>query len=175
MSSRLSKMRVAVILGSLICVALASSGDKSQEFQDCVSTCETYSCPDVVLPVSLRMTAWICTDDCKYNCMHLITDRDASIGVPMQQYYGKWPFWRLLGMQEPASVAFSLMNLLAHFRGFLMLTKEIPEGHPMAGYYITSTIISCAAWVFSAVFHTRGASFLPGGFFHGPHFSSKRR
>jgi hypothetical protein len=35
-------------------------------------------------------------------------------GQPVQKYFGKWPFRRLLGMQEPAAVLFSLANLAAH-------------------------------------------------------------
>lgn len=103
------------------------------------------------------MTRWTCTDDCKYACMHQITDRDIARGVQVQQYYGKWPFWRLLGMQEPASVAFSLLNLAAHVTGGREIVSRIPDGHPMKNFYFTSVAISCAAWIFSAVFHTRGA------------------
>jgi len=42
--------------------------------------------------------------------MHSIMDKVFEKGEPVQQYYGKWPFWRLLGMQEPASLLFSTLN-----------------------------------------------------------------
>ncbi|PAV23399.1 Per1 [Pyrrhoderma noxium] len=52
---------------------------------------------------------------------------------PVLQYYGKWPFWRFMGMQEPSSVVFSMGNL------FMLLWS----------------VVSMNAWVWSAVFHTR--------------------
>jgi hypothetical protein len=88
--------------------------------------------------------------------MHKITDRDIERGDKVQQYYGKWPFRRLAGMQEPASVAFSLMNLLFHVQGFLEVRKRIARSHPMKPYYITWSLISINAWLWSSVFHTRG-------------------
>eukprot|EP00967_Tisochrysis_lutea_P110172 scaffold172089_cov17-Tisochrysis_lutea.AAC.1 len=42
-------------------------------------------------------------------------------GKPPSKYYGKWPFQRLLGMQEAASVLFSLANLCAHVYGLSYL------------------------------------------------------
>ena len=88
--------------------------------------------------------------------MHTITDHAVEGGVPIQQYYGKWPFWRYAGMQEPASVIFSLANLLLHIWGLGEVRKDIPEEHPMKRYYIRWAYISCNAWIWSAVFHTRG-------------------
>ena len=77
-------------------------------------------------------------------------------GRRIQQYHGKWPFWRLAGMQEPASVAFSLLNLWAHAQGASKIRKKVPESHPMRSYYIVWSIISINAWIWSSIFHTRG-------------------
>lgn len=49
----------------------------------------------------------------------------AAVGVPTPQFFGKWPFLRLLGMQEPASVLFSLLNFFAHFWGILSLWRNV--------------------------------------------------
>ncbi|CAA7260892.1 unnamed protein product [Cyclocybe aegerita] len=105
--------------------------------------------------MSLKLTRWSCADDCKYICMHEITDRDIGHGKSVQQYYGKWPFWRFAGMQEPASVAFSLLNLWAHARGAAKLRERVPTSHPMRPYYLTWSIVSINAWIWSSVFHTR--------------------
>jgi hypothetical protein len=43
------------------------------------------------------------------------------------QYYGKWPFIRFLGMQEPAAVLFSIGNLVMHFQAFLNIRKRLVE------------------------------------------------
>jgi post-GPI attachment to proteins factor 3 len=149
-----------LILAALFLSAQASSGDKSREFQTCVHDCDLFKCQlnskPSSLPLALRITRWTCVDDCKYHCMHQITDRDLDIGIAVQQYYGKWPFRRLVGMQEPASVAFSLLNLWAHLQGAQKVLKRIPHGHPMKNIYFTWSFVSCIAWIWSAVFHTRG-------------------
>src|ERR1700753_2957886 len=100
--------------------ALASSGDRAFDFRACLDVCKTNECksPDAVeLPLSLRLTRWTCEDTCKYECMQTITDKAIANGVDVQQYYGKWPFWRFAGMQEPASVLFSLLTLYGHVQG----------------------------------------------------------
>jgi len=73
----------------------------------------------------------------------------------VEQFYGKWPFWRLAGMQEPASVAFSFANLLMHVLGADWLRRGVHPAHPMRPFYLTWSYVSINAWVWSAVFHTR--------------------
>lgn len=142
----------------LTALALASSGDKRTEYTGCVSTCQVERCnpqTSLVLLLSLRMTRWTCTDDCKYLCMHELTDRDVAWGHDIHQYYGKWPFWRFSGMQEPASVAFSMLNLWAHAAGGMKIWKNVPASHVMRPYYLIWCFASINAWVWSSVFHTR--------------------
>ncbi|GLB40149.1 putative per1-like protein [Lyophyllum shimeji] len=62
-------------------------------------------------------------------------------------------------MQEPASVAFSLLNLWAHAQGALKVRKRIPKTHPMRSYYLIWSLASINAWIWSAVFHTRDLPF----------------
>ena len=143
-------------LGVLTSSVYASSGDRSFEFVDSVNLCKTQQCSTKILALPLRVTRWTCTDDCKYQCMHQITDRDLQRGKPVQQYYGKWPFWRLAGMQEPASVAFSFLNLWAHARGASKIRRRVSEHHPMKSYYLVWSMVSINAWIWSSVFHTRG-------------------
>jgi post-GPI attachment to proteins factor 3 len=149
-----------LVLTALVISAQASSGDRSREFQMCINGCDVLNCQpgsqSSPLPLSLRLTRWTCVDDCKYHCMHQITERDIDNGAPVQQYYGKWPFRRFAGMQEPASVAFSLLNLWAHFQGSQKVLKRVPDSHPMKNIYFTWSFVSSIAWVWSAVFHTRG-------------------
>ncbi|KAH9948137.1 Per1-like protein [Amylocystis lapponica] len=148
---------VAVLI-PIISTTLASSGDRAEAYRSCVLACQSHNCPDSTAfsqPLALRLTRWTCTDDCKYHCMHHITDHAMQSAQPVQQYHGKWPFWRLAGMQEPASVAFSLLNLLAHARGLRRLRARVPDTHPMKNYYVCSALVSMNAWVWSSVFHTR--------------------
>jgi len=87
--------------------------------------------------------------------MHLITDKAVANGAKVQQYFGKWPFIRLAGMQEPASVLFSLLNLLAHARGAILVQEKVPAGHPMKNLYLGWALVGINAWIWSSVFHTR--------------------
>lgn len=47
------------------------------------------------------------------------------------QFHGKWPFIRLFGIQEPASVFFSFLNLFAHWRMIRKFRREVRKDSPM--------------------------------------------
>jgi post-GPI attachment to proteins factor 3 len=74
---------------------------------------------------------------------------------PIVQYHGKWPFHRVLGMQEPFSVLFSLFNYLAHRHGLSRLRATIPSTYPLRPYYEYLGYFGLTSWVFSMLFHTR--------------------
>lgn len=147
---------------ALVCHSYASSGDRAQVYKDCVASCGARICGASYpsLPLALRLTRWTCNDDCKYQCMHAITDAAVASGDRIDQYHGKWPFWRFAGMQEPASVAFSLVNMYFHVRGALEVQRRVTDGHPMKRYYLLFAAVSVNAWIWSSVFHTRGPPFL---------------
>ena len=73
----------------------------------------------------------------------------------MVQYHGKWPFYRFLGMQEPFSVLFSFMNLVAHQDGLARVRQHISPDYPLRPYYLAFGYFGLASWIFSMVFHTR--------------------
>ncbi|KAL8998076.1 MAG: hypothetical protein Q9169_002769, partial [Polycauliona sp. 2 TL-2023] len=81
--------------------------------------------------------------------------RDPPMLSPIVQYHGKWPFHRILGVQEPCSVLFSLLNLLAHRRGISQIKAQIPADYPLRKYYILFGHVGMASWCFSMIFHTR--------------------
>ena len=161
MTRCISSRLLFLILIYFVIVCNASAGDRSQPFQDCLQLCESQRCQperNHQLAFFLQLTRWTCLDDCKYTCTHLITDIDEADGKSVLQYYGKWPFWRLWGMQEPASVFFSLGNLWVHVRGYAAVKRLLPTNHPMRGYLIYWSWVSMNAWLWSSVFHTRGKS-----------------
>lgn len=156
-------MRLALLPIALLFAvkAYASSGDRADDYQYCLAKETESRCSKRQhFPLTVRLTRWTCEDDVKYRCMHHIVDKAIDQGEPVQQYYGKWPFWRLWGIQEPASVLFSVLNLWAHWRGGKGLRRRISKEHPMRPYYIGFTVISLNMWVWSAVFHTRGLSLI---------------
>lgn len=136
---------------------LASAGDRAQFYQECVPACQGFfEDPLCETPLLFRLAGWTCTDECKYHCMRFITDNAVKENEPILQYYGKWPFVRYAGMQEPASVAFSVLNFLAHLYGARVVSRRVPQDHPMRTYYLAWSYISMNAWFWSSVFHTRG-------------------
>ncbi len=105
-----------------------------------------------------RLLLWTCPGECDYTCQHIITERRLASDPPLsvEQFHGKWPFQRLLGMQEPASVLFSVGNFLAHYDGLYNKVRErIPASYPMRPFYEMFAYVGMAAWVFSSIFHTR--------------------
>ncbi|CCA74371.1 related to PER1 protein, involved in manganese homeostasis [Serendipita indica DSM 11827] len=134
----------------------ASSGDQNTRFQYCLQSQKSQRCtPDFQLPLSLRLTRWTCEEDCKYRCSHIVTDIAIREGRQIEQYYGKWAFWRYMGIQEPLSVLFSVLNLWAHLRGSNKLRRGIARNHPMRPYYNWFTVVNVNLWFWSCVYHTR--------------------
>ena len=83
------------------------------------------------------------------------------------KYFGKWPFKRVLGIQELLSVIFSLANLAAHAHNIHRLhTAHLTNQHqpsfgssqdpgPLWGLWYIYALGSINAWWWSAVFHSR--------------------
>ena len=63
------------------------------------------------------------------------------------QFFGKWPFIRIFGMQEPAAAIFSMMNLFAHVHLLRRFHKKIPSDAPMRNVWIIYGFVSINAWV----------------------------
>ncbi|CAI4216816.1 unnamed protein product [Parascedosporium putredinis] len=122
---------LALLVLFLATGAEASTGDKLPAFRECVRRCVEDRCaPDsrrpIHIPAYRRLLLWDCPAECDYACQHVITGQRLATDQRVVQFYGKWPFIRALGMQEP-------LSLFAY-----------------AGI---------AAWIFSAVFHTRDFRF----------------
>ncbi|KAJ1992398.1 hypothetical protein H4R33_001017 [Dimargaris cristalligena] len=148
-------------LGALMIVAPlvgGSSGDRSPQFRVCVTTCENLVCQDPEqsqLPLSLRLFFWTCPQNCCYECMQTITEAARENHLPIHQYYGKWPFYRLAGIQEPASVLFSILNGYAHYRHWDRVRSEVKSDYFMKPWYLAYIAVNVNTWVWSTVFHTR--------------------
>ncbi|KAJ2061538.1 hypothetical protein GGI17_003016 [Coemansia sp. S146] len=142
------------ILLLLVLGAVASSGDRQPAFKACVQTCISKDCaPDAPpLPIILRALWWTCESNCDYKCQRQITAQGQGV---VHQYHGKWPFVRILGVQEPASVILSLLNGAMHVRSWKLVRRGIPVRHPMRQWLSVFVIIGTWSWLCSAIFHTR--------------------
>lgn len=76
-----------------ISLATGSSGDRSKQFQTCLklclSTCNNGNSYPAKLPLYLVVFGWNCADECKYTCMHQVTQRSLARGRDIEQFYGK--------------------------------------------------------------------------------------
>ncbi|XP_043216525.1 post-GPI attachment to proteins factor 3-like isoform X2 [Amphibalanus amphitrite] len=66
-----------------------------------------------------------------------------------------WPFVRCLGMQEPASAIFSLMNLMCHVVMLRHFRTLVPQHAPLYWLWITYALVCMNGWFWSFVFHTK--------------------
>ncbi|TVY85100.1 Protein PER1-like protein [Lachnellula suecica] len=141
----------------------ASYGDQLPQFQECVEVCQHENCASgqaaTSIPLLHRLLLWDCPAECDYACQHIITDRRVAADDSIVQFHGKWPFYRFLGMQEPFSVFFSLLNFLAHQNGLSKITSNIPASYPLRKYYVLLAYFGMASWTFSMIFHTRDFKF----------------
>ncbi|KAI3343131.1 Per1-like-domain-containing protein [Ustulina deusta] len=166
-----------LLVGLIACLLLqtaeASLGDRLPEFRECVEVrdalarplpsarrvCRRENCDPnnnpTPIPLYHRLLLWTCAQECDYTCQHITTARRLEAGQPITQFHGKWPFVRVLGVQEPFSVVFSLGNLLAHQTGLARLRERVPPSYPMRRYYEVFAYFGMASWFFSSVFHTR--------------------
>jgi len=130
----------------------ASPGDRSPEFQRRVASCRE-DCPP--LDFELWLTSWDCLSNCKYLVMREITEERIAGGKEVLQYHGKWPFVRILGMQEPASVLFSLANLVAHVVCLKRFLGGTSPNTRLRFMWVVYSLVALNTWLWSAVYHTR--------------------
>lgn len=161
---RVVRVATAVFI-SIFGATFASRGDQQEEYQACLRQCissENCALNRYTTNQSLlnRLLLWDCHSECRYRCMWETESKNRSIGqLPVYQYYGKWPFKRILGTQELASVLFSLGNLLAHYYGYCHIYKGATRLSPKR-WFLHEVIganfyISTNAWFWSIIFHIR--------------------
>lgn len=90
--------------------------------------------------------------------MHQMTELYKQNGHPTLQYYGKWPFTRFMGLQEPASVLFSILNGMNHYKGWKAMRRLPSASEPLKTYYTACGLLGINVWIWSAAFHSRDFS-----------------
>lgn len=164
----MSSQRGFFIFSSLLiilAIALASSGDEQEVYWDCLEGCLKDRAHHLKQGQSLWMSVlgWDGPSHCRYECMWQVESINRAMGIAPQQYDGKWPFVRIWGLQEPASVFFSLLNLLAHIYGyrriFLHGLGKLRRRWFMSRQILLFYLTSLLAWTASAIFHSRDNRF----------------
>ncbi|XP_033106200.1 post-GPI attachment to proteins factor 3-like isoform X2 [Anneissia japonica] len=140
-----------------------SHGDRHPVYQRCLQSCFYANCStktdlqefDAGRPWYLRALLWDCEDECGYECMWNTVEYYHSIPLPCPQFHGKWPFLRIFGIQEVASVVFSICHGALHLYFWLKFRSKVPSEAPMYIVWQAYSLICINAWVWSTVFHTR--------------------
>ncbi|KAL6441036.1 hypothetical protein ACFW04_003419 [Cataglyphis niger] len=143
---------------------VGSTGDKSQIYKQCVALCLTRNCKNETIfkeqpSLSLILLHWSCKEDCSYICTWKTVDSFVSHGLKIPQFHGKWPFIRLFGCQEPASVLFSMLNFYAHWVMYRKFRRKVNGTNPMFYAWQYFSIICLNGWFWSTVFHSRDRPF----------------
>ncbi|BBN16992.1 post-GPI attachment to proteins factor 3 [Marchantia polymorpha subsp. ruderalis] len=184
---------VLVLLSSfLVSCCVASQGDRQSTYRLCTESCEKSGCIDQVCfsnckhpvngvnkdgmseephtpPLLAAFEEWDCKSECRYQCMMDTESKRAAIGEAPLKYHGKWAFTRMLNLQEPASVFFSVLNLLVHLQGvvsfYFLVHYKLPQRalqlggkspyYEFWGIWIIYGLLSINSWLWSAVFHSR--------------------
>lgn len=152
----------------LASVVLASPGDRLKRFKRCVRECNGVNCHSsgtsewefVPFNTNLEYLYWNCNQDCDYQCQRIITAERKQNHRKLVQFHGKWAFTRIFGIQELVSTIFSIGNLVPHVAGGLKVWKELKNSNTyelkcQLSVILTSSIITCFAWLFSTIFHIR--------------------
>jgi hypothetical protein len=171
---------VHVCMCVCVVVVCGSAGDADYSFRHCVRHCLDH---DNSLPHSLTHSTsdsssssssgsnsgtdhspyydiylrdilqWDRVSECEYSCMRSISENRIENNLPVLKYFGHWPYYRVLGLQEPASALFSLLNALPHVYHISYNRHHISE---ILRYWIVSYgIMATIAWICSTIFHSR--------------------
>lgn len=147
----------------------SSFGDQDINFAFCVRNCY-HECrinpkyEHILSKSSIRgisLVTWDSFDLCNHHCMLLVTKSRIENNLPAFKYFGHWPFIRWFGLEEPASVLFSVLNLFPHLIKFLtsiyyLLTgKYKTNNHFMSIWIDIYAIVSINAWIASAIYHSK--------------------
>ncbi|KAK6459853.1 Per1-like protein, partial [Scheffersomyces coipomensis] len=163
-------IKLAISVAILFESACASVGDRLIDFQSCVQQCITFIEADFKNPrfdiYSPLRALWSLEKNCNYKCQQLITDIRLSRDEPMVQFYGKWPFIRMFGIQEFYSTIFSIANFYVNYKNFYKVLLQVRKNKKenggigntnvyavMLGQFLNLIIVSLIGWTFSTIFH----------------------
>lgn len=172
----MKEMRVSCLIRVVINVFLvfiiteASQGDVDASYRSCTKNCNLLACNNTQKSkFGTGFPYWHCEDDCKYDCMQNITAFRSKNGFGPFKYYGHWPFLRLYGLEEPASVLFSILNSVPYILtlgrtliGMLIKGNRVKDKngvemktHFMHYWLVLYYFISINCWLSSAYYHAR--------------------
>ena len=152
----------AIIAVLAMRAASEAPGHMHPHYTACESRCRAVCEVGLQAPPSelaLRLFMWSCADECAYTCMHDLEARRYESGFHPLQYHGKWPFFRVFGMQEAASVVLSLLTAAIHVIGvrrMLAARRRASSPTDLSSQVIAVYgVLGVVSMVLSAAFHSR--------------------
>lgn len=155
-------LQVIILLFSCSALVNASAGDRDPAFQLCISECTNRGCPSRERILFGLFRDWTCEEECRYSCMWQVESGRRKSGAEPRQYYGKWPFKRVLGVQEPLSTLFSILNAVPHAYELIWRRDRLAPTYLPAGLRHLTMISPVGAintWVWSTAFHAKDTVF----------------
>jgi hypothetical protein len=161
---------IALVGCFLLISSVACFNQSTSPFTDCLHQCHSHNCSQsndgvvvyVNQPFYLRLLGWTCLHECRYGCMWRVIDmekKSKSDNYTELKYYGKWPFKRILGMQEVTSALASLFHLAANIYMFQELCKRFTVKTPLKNVWYSFVLVSINAWFWSFLFHIKDNTF----------------
>lgn len=165
-----------ILLATVVFIVGGSWGDMDPAYQRCLYICETTECGRVQpsmngyikkdsrkhTPYSIpyQIIPLTCEENCNYGCIEEITANRLALNLGVAKYHGHWPFTRYLGLEEPASVVFSILNAVPHFAYFWGSCRQYLISKKNQRCYITPwllcySVIACFCWISSAIYHSK--------------------
>lgn len=154
-----------ILLFCIVKAATGSAGDYDWQFISCSRKCVSQYCSSAdqlapsalqaaVFHHSLHLVSHNCDEVCDFKCMNIITEERRRQGLGPLKYFGHWPFTRWLGLEEPASAVFSLLNIIPHIV-FLARRHCLPQQYRLRLWVQGYALVSVNAWVASACYHAK--------------------
>ena len=147
------------ILINISALVSASQGDSDAAYMICTVRCEASTCQDTnISRFGAGFPYWDCKNDCSYDCMQEITADRSLQGYGPLKYFGHWPFLRLMGLEEPASMLFSFLNAVPYFISLIKAVHQNADemqNHFMGYWLYAYYLISIETWLASAFYHSR--------------------
>ncbi|KAI3384310.1 hypothetical protein SNEBB_005066 [Seison nebaliae] len=116
---------------------------------------------DIVSPYDVcKLIGWSCDDECHHYSMWSTVKMFEENEETVPQFRGKWPFYRIVCMQEPTSTIFSLFNGIAHLYLIIRYRSRFSSSiHcSLIKFWTFYAIANINAWTWSIIYHTRETS-----------------
>jgi hypothetical protein len=87
--------------------------------------------------------------------MNDITMTRLQNNFEIYKYFGHWPFLRYFGLEEPASVLFSMLNAIPHLYNIPRWMGVKRSDYYMRNWIVLYSFVAINAWIASTIFHMK--------------------